>query len=528
MRALAKKKPPAAKRGLPPPQPAQVHVFPAPTRGWVLNENLAMPNPGAASILENWVCTEKSIRARGGCQKYATLGAGVTAAFTYRSGATAKFFAATASAIYDITSVADPEVVPTAAVSGQTGGAYASEQFTTAGGDYLYTVNGADEAQLFDGASWQAVNAASSPIAVTGVATEALSHVWSYASRLFFVEKDTLSAWYLPIDSLGGAAAEFGLGGIFRKGGALLFGATWSQDSGAGLDDKCVFVSDQGEVAIYEGTNPGSASDWRLAGVYDITPPLGAEAVARAGGDLLIATKSGLVGLSQALQRDVSVLGVSAISAPISPHWTEQANASGSNWSLLKWPEKNILLVSQPHTTGCLVANLQTGTWSRFTAWDAQCMARHNARGFFGAADGCVYEMEIGGSDDGAAYTCTYIGQHEALTGGEKTVLQMRPIFQSSTVINPQTSVIVNYGTGRSAPPAEATETGTAGWDVAKWDAGLWDDPVSTTIGGKWASIGRSGWVVAPELQLTFDNVATPNVELVSIDATYETGAVVT
>ena len=57
------------------------------------------------------------------------------------------------------------------------------------------------------------------------------------------------------------------LSGASTKGGKLLFGATWSIDAGDGTDDKCVFVTDNGEVLVFTGSDPG-------------TPPTGARRAA--------------------------------------------------------------------------------------------------------------------------------------------------------------------------------------------------------------------------------------------------------
>ena len=48
------------------------------------------------------------------------------------------------------------------------------------------------------------------------------------------------------------------LSGAATKGGKLLFGATWSIDAGDGIDDKCVFVTDQGELLIFTGSDPST------------------------------------------------------------------------------------------------------------------------------------------------------------------------------------------------------------------------------------------------------------------------------
>lgn len=204
--------------GQPPqPAPSQSFTFPAPVRGWILNENLATVQPAGARILDNWLCTPTGVRPRGGSVKHATLTGPVMALFAYNS-TTDAFFGATADAIFTITSPADPEVALTATISGQTSGDYSTAQFGTAGGDFLYAVNGTDDPQLFNGATWTAIDGASTP-AITGVTTSGLSQVWSFANRLFFVQGGTMVAWYLPVDSIGGAANSFSLAGVFRKGG---------------------------------------------------------------------------------------------------------------------------------------------------------------------------------------------------------------------------------------------------------------------------------------------------------------------
>ncbi|MEO1538588.1 MAG: hypothetical protein AAFR73_12755 [Pseudomonadota bacterium] len=450
----------------------------------------------------------------------------------YKSGAVERFFGATNAAIYDVSSVSDVEITPSPDVSGQTSGLYAYEQFGTAGNDFLYAVNGTDEAQLFDGTSWQAVNSGSAPVSITGADTSDFSHVWSFANRLFFVRKGTMIVDYLPVDSLGGAASQFSLAGVFRDGGSVLFGATWSLDAGDGLDDKCVFVSTEGEVAVYQGTNPGSASDWKKVGVYDITTPVSQFATMRAGGDLLIGTKIGLVPVSQSVNKDVSALVSVSVSARISPYWQEQARSPATPWRILKWPEQNIMIISQPDTLGgaALVANLQTGAWSRITGWDTQCLETFDSRGFFGSSDGYVYEMDVTGADDGAVYTCAYLGQHEDLgVGGlEKTVGQMRPVFDTRTSVDPLLTVAVDYSLELNPAPGAVLGVGESGFDVGLWDTAVWDDVSARTVGGEWRAVGRTGRSVAPELQISFSQLNRPEIELVSIDATYEMGAPVT
>lgn len=522
----------------PQPVPAQSYTFPAPIRGWVLNENLATAQPGGARRLDNWLCTTTGVRVRGGAVKYATVaafdspgGSPVKALFAYNS-TTDAFFAGTEAAIYDITVPVDPDVSPVADVTGLTSGDFATAQFGTAGGNFLYVVNGADSPQLYDGSSWVEITGVSTP-AITGVTTSGLSQVWSYANRLFFVEGGTLEAWYLGVDSIAGAANAFSLAGVFRQGGSLLFGATWSLDSGAGLDDKCVFVSTEGEVAVYSGTNPGSAADWALQGVYRMPKPMGKNAYTQAGGDLLIATEVGLIPVSAAIQSDLAAIESKAVSRAVAPYWQQAARQIGGSWQIIKAQQRGVMFISQPDATGsedtALAVNLLTGAWSRCTGWDTQCLGYFDDKPYFGTLDGTIYQMDISGSDDGLPYTAVYVGQAEGMGvgGTQKTVRQMRAMFQTGSPIDPQLTALDDFREDVSPPPSSPADYTADVWDSGLWDTAIWDADAAIVNEANWSATGVTGSVIAPELQLTFGITPTPFVELVSIDAEFHVGAMV-
>lgn len=89
----------------------------------------------------------------------------------------------------------------------------------------------------------------------SGLTSANMAFVWVYKNRLWFAERDSMNAWYLPVDAIGGTASVFPLAGVFGQGGALLFGQTWSLDAGqdGGLSEQNIFVSTRGEVAVYQG-----------------------------------------------------------------------------------------------------------------------------------------------------------------------------------------------------------------------------------------------------------------------------------
>jgi hypothetical protein len=398
--------------------------------------------------------------------------------------------------------------------------------------------------------------------AVTGILTSKLSQVWIYKNRLFFVEKGKKKAWYLPVDSIGGAALEVSLDGVFQKGGALSFGATWSMDAGDGLDDKCVFVSTNGEAVIFEGANPSDANNWALVGRYDISVPIGIRGTMRAGGDLLIATVAGIVPISQAVNKDPAALSLAAITRAIEPEWHKETSSRVARpWEIAKWSESNMAVVSMPGNTTviptpslwgtmiwgdftwganstvvlsdqaqCFVVNLETGAWAKYIGWDVQCTVIHDGKLYFGTSDGRIMQAEVGGTDDGAPYYCRYAGLFESMgsRGSVKHIMMARPTFTYSQDFISATSVATNYVLSFPPTPSSVPTSALAeGWDVSKWDQSVWDTGVSDKVRARWISIGRNGYSVAPTVQVTCAVLPTPNAELVSIDVTYSNGGVV-
>lgn len=515
---------------------AKHKLFPAPVRGLVLVENLAASGGASALVLDNWFPTKTGIRVRGGSTLHATVGATddpVKSLFTYVGAASEKMFAACDGNIYDITTPADSAVIPTAAVTGRTADYYSTEHIGTVGGDYLYAVNGADLALLFDGATWTPIDGASTP-AITGATTSEFSHVWGFKSRLFFVRGGTLDSYYLPVDSVGGAAQKFSLAGVFKKGGSLLFGASWTVNLGNVEDERCVFVSTEGEVAVYQGTDPSSASTWAIVGRYEITKPQGQNATMHAGGDLLIATEGGVVPMSEIATKDPAALSAAAVSRPIEPMWTDLvSDRQDVPWEIAKWPAYNMAIFTAPNTTGVdpkvLCVNLHTGAWARYTGWDARCVTILGRKAYFGTNTGVVVQCEVGGSDMGSIYVCKFSGSfdHFGSPAVHKNIEMARGTFLTKTPIDPEVSVTFDYETEFPSAPNAAAIQPSSGWDEGFWDISMWDADATQRAVLPWVSVGGDGISAAPQVQISVGSTGRPMTELVAIDILYQTGGIV-
>lgn len=524
--------------GSPPTSDVQVSqdkVFPAPRRGLIQNDSLAIPQGEGAEVMDNWFPTPQGARMRRGCAKKATTGPNDIRTFmSYETGGVKKLFAATPTAVFDVTTPPTPETVLTPVLSGLGGGKWSSVMFSnSAGSSSLMAVNGADPLKRFNGTTWTDITGTSTPISITGVDTSKLSAVWAYQNRLFFVQVGTMSAWYLPTLSYGGAAKELPMGSTFTKGGALLFGSTWSTDSGSGMDDMCVIVTDMGEVAVFQGTDPDSINTWSKVGTYLIGRPLGKNAFFKTGGDIAIITDDGIVSVSQIMQKDRAGLASVAITFPIETLWRDVVSArafAGYDFSAVIWPTESLLMVVVPAFAGaspyCLVANAKTGAWCRYTGWDARCAIIFDDKLFFGTSQGLVIQGETGGSECGETYAASILPRFDDMGSPTfKSALHARCMMRSNNKFEPIMFANADYET--KIPNAGISYGDASGnvWGDAVWGQSTWGQAESKRFLSEWQSVAANGTALAAGVVVTSGRIAPPDLELISIFLKYEMGS---
>lgn len=508
--------------------------IPAPTGGWVTAQNLAASEPNTCIVLDNMRATTKSVAVRGGNSLYSTLGDYPVESFMNYVGAiTSKLFAGAGGNVFDATSVADPLTPPPIAIAGQTSNYYAYVNFATTGGYFLYGVNGTDSALLYDGANFTQITAVSTP-AITGATTSSFSHVNVYRNRLYFVERNSLIVHYLPVDSIGGAASQLNLAGIFRKGGSVYFTATWSSVSGSSsLEDYLVVVSTEGELAIFQGSFPGG-TDWSLIGTAEGPRPLGINGWMKAGGDIAILTERGWIAVSAIRMKDPAALSIDALSSAIEPDWTREAlNRRTIPWEVAKWERKGYAYINCPvvdSTTGPItfVKNLQTGAWSRYTGWDNRCLVIHNEQLYFGSNDGTIRLAEITGYDASMPYTAVMAlsWDHLGAPGFTKTVRQAKAEFIAANPFTFLLSASSDYiSTFPNAPNVLSDNSPASVWDVGLFDTAVWDAGiVQYRTTSHWRQIGQTGEILSMQLQIPVGDANTPSVELTILHYTSQQG----
>lgn len=497
---------------------------PAPIGGWNARDPEAAMKPSDAVWLENWWPGTADVTVRKGAANHATgIGGQVESLMAYSSPTAQKMFAATPTALYDVSSTG----AVGAPIKSLSSGRFRHAHFTVAGASYLLAVNGVDKLQAYNGTAWQDIDSTTTP-AITGIATTEFDNINIFKRRVWFVQKNSMSAWYLPVNLIAGAATEFPLGQLFRFGGRLVAMASWTIDGGSGVDDYAVFITSEGEVAVYKGTDPTSGSgDFQLVGVYFIGEPVGKKCFIKFGGDLLLITQVGLFPLSKAFLSS-TLNRASAVSDKIESIFSQSASAYGANygWSGEVFASENLLLVNVPTSEGVssnqFVMNTLTNAWALFTGWNAFCWEVWQEGLYFGG-DGVVAKAFTGNSDFNTNITAraktafNYFG-----SSAVKHFKLLRPIIRTNGDVSVDLGIDVDFEDSDTGGAISITSPLSVYWDAALWDQVLWGADYS--VKKDWRTVfGKEGFCAALRLRVAVKDV---RVGWSSTDFVYQKGGI--
>lgn len=494
---------------------------PPPVGGLNARDALADMDPADALILDNFFPEPNYVSIRRGYTSHATdISGAITSLMEWAGPSSRKLFAANASAIYEVTTAG---VVGSADVSGLSNGKWQHAMQATSGGNFLVICNGADAVRTYNGSAWSIPT-------INNVTSSTLTNLCLHKRRLWFIQKDTTKAWYLAADAIAGDATGFDLGPLFQLGGKLRAIASWTRDGGSGPDDFLAFVSSLGEVAIYQGTDPSSASTWAIVGVYRLGAPIGDRSTIKTGGDIAIITVDGVVSLTRMLALDRSVSARAAITDKISDIFKMSARTYGTNfgWQGIAYPRGNMAIFNVPQTEGAaqvqFVMNTLTGSWCRFTGLNAGCWALFNDELYFGGNNGVVWKADTGFQDNGSGITAdikTAFNYYKS-RGQQKRFQMIRPIFSSNG--SPGFLLDLNVDFAEDDPTSSPTATAIAEslWDDAEWDVDVWNggNPVTRS----WTGVAGMGMCAAIRLRVVSDGASFI---LNSFDVTAEVGGIV-
>jgi len=458
---------------------SKVESYPPPIGGWNARDAVASMSPVDAVELVNWYPRPSYVELRGGHTTHATGTTGnIKTLATYNSMTGAnQLWGFTASGIYNVSSAG----AVGASGLARTNGKHQWEMFGDGTNNWLIGLNGVDKPAYYNGSAWTAVTHLTSP-ALTGYpsnAVENLVGITVFKRRIFFIENNTLSFWYLPAGAAGGALTEFDLSPEAPRGGYLMACGVWTRDAGSGPDDFFVAVTSEGEALVYQGTNPSLSTNWAKVGSFVIGKPLGRRCIQRYGGDCIILTEQGAFPLS-ALLASGDERAKFALSYKIQDVFTETARTYGTlfGWKSLTLPSRDALIVNVPYAEDGrheqFVMNTITKSWCKFTEWDAEDFGILNKELYF-CRGTSTYKAWTTEADNGS--NITYYAKQafqDFGDGGIKHPKLFMPILKMNGAVTYQADIDVDFEEKAMVGEVTYTPGGASTWDSSLWDAGMW------------------------------------------------------
>lgn len=471
-------------------------TLPAPTKGLNFRDSIATLKSDEALILDNYFPEASYARLRRGFAEHATgFAHPVETLMEYANPNTRKLFAASGTSIYDATSAG---AIGAASLGSLTNARWQSIMFTTSAGDYLVCVNGADGVRTYSGAAWATQS-------ITGATAANFVGVASWKTRLWFWENGSTKAWYLASGAISGAANAIQVGDVFRLGGSIALIAPLSFNSGNIVDDGIVFVSTEGECALYIGTDPASSTTFALQGVFRIPAPMNTRrGHVRFNGDVLVMTEAGLVSLLQATRLDVTQRTFTSVSDNIDTVLKQQAQEERNTfgWQAFAYPAGGMVWVNAPQGSDIYhqwVMNSITAAWCRFKGIDAICWGLLSNAPYFGGQD-AVYRGDYGNADNGANIEGEIKSAFStARMGRPKRVTMLRPLMTTNTRIRPRVGVDLDFSDTTPTNLASSPSVSGLVWDTGRWDVDVWGGAEFRVR--EWVGVDGIGTWIAPRMK---------------------------
>lgn len=410
-------------------------IIPAPVLGLNARDAVSAMQPLYALKMDNYFPLGSSVVLRNGYSQHLSLGtagSGVKVLASYKKPNNNKMLAVYNKKIYNVSA--------STAGTAYTGIELSSDNCQTVQyKDYLYFMNGADTplAYYIDNnndehiASWgfSGTNLTDTRIIAGAVSKE----------RLWFVEKDTLTVWFGGAGNISGTLKSFDFSQVAKCGGVLVAVANWTLDGGQGIDDLTVFITSEGEVLVYAGSNPEDPDDWNLKGSYRISKPIGYNCTMKYQGDIVIITEDGYMPLGKMLSVSNSGETNNIFSDVIRELVLSRTslNKSKRGWQSVIFSKKGFALFNVPNASQFEqhVINVNTGAWCRWLINRAFCWCVYEDELYFGG-DNAVYKMNDGYSDNGTEIKGIIEQAYNTLG---------TPAIKKINLINPHTKCSANY-----------------------------------------------------------------------------------
>jgi len=368
--------------------------------------------------------------------------------------------------------------------------------------------------------------------------TKDFCFIWVWKNRIWFLKKNSSVAYYLPLLSLTGLVTAFDFGQQLSRGGALAFGANWTYDAGNGIDDSFVVVSEQGEVLIYQGTDPDQAAEFQIKGRWYMgRPPYGRRGFCENGGDLFFLSEYGLVRASDLVSGRLNTTDMTGGPGfKINPMLSTRVSQFNNNlyWSLTPYPTEEIIVMGTPILTEIedlrihLVMNVINSAWctiSQFPILSAKLWRGkfifgselgEVAQGFVGAADGVSADGTLAGDPVTARFQTGFNAYNAPNFNKRMLRIKLYGLAASDPTYFARFRSEYDLSSFITAPSPTGAETSL--WDIAIWDQNLWGSG-----GGSFRQwFGALGWGKKLSLQMAVRG--SSRTTLTDYESLFETG----
>ena len=357
------------------------------------------------------------------------------------------------------------------------------------------------------------------------VDVELLDFVMIWKKRVWFIERASANAWYLPTASFSGNATAFNFGDQFRFGGALVSLNNWTLDGGEGIDDYLVALSAAGDVVVYRGTDPSEAADFGVHGSWYVGEvPIGNRIASEFSGELYVISVYGLVAMSQLLNGADSADPNTYVTRKISPYVRQVMDETIKEfgWHIHVHPKQSILYLNSPprfskpqlaftlylgNMSWSIVRGLNkshTANWQGEVYWTD--LNRNKLYVQAGNVDGVYLDPEVDGQPEAIDWDMLTSYQDLGEPARFKRCQYVRPMFIGQGLPAFQVEAYYDYEIDEQygypvIGPSNHSTWGTAVWDVDVWAGGLQtsDNPRGTTGMGRYVAVnirGRSSTAV--------------------------------
>jgi len=479
--------------------------FPMPLEGLNYQVSLLTAPPTAALLLDNMVPVSDGLEIRGGWRDWIPEASRFAnevrtiIPFTAQVAANSRLFCSTADAVglvYNVSTLnAAPVLSLTPSTASATPGEWYYTNFNTPGGSFLCMVSKGAGYYYYSAAGGWVEPTLTFPVGDTTTAKD-FTFCWTWKNRLWFLKHNSAVAYYLPISSISGALQSFDLSIQLVHGGSLTFALNWTYDSGRGIDDGLIFASTEGDVIVYQGTDPASITTFSLQGTWYVGRfPMGRRCFVSLGGDVLLLTEYGITKMSDLVS---GRLQGAALGNTEDPYYKLNPKLGGfvakyldsKYWFLTSYPTDSLMIIGAPYVdanTGQSLSFLLSvipKAWATISQMDLLSGDLYYGKYMFGTRDGNVcqgfYGFKDGVSSDGLDLGAEITARIQTPFNDlgyntlNKRLLRMKLYGLTDGMLAATVKWVPEYDLLTQLSTIGAPSADSSLWDVAVWDAAKW------------------------------------------------------